>query len=166
MPRIPTLILFACLLGCSGDTSPPAEPIPESVVTQIGEVSQSQDDVLLTLTVTLVTWNGNDSLNLVSTIQNNGDRPIQYDPGGCACPNPATGIWNEEGKRCPLPRPLCPCWWGTTLELGPQEHVLRVGIFPAGCPEGTNEALAGFFYSVSVNGEWVHRYLEVRFPLG
>jgi hypothetical protein len=136
-------------------------------VSSLAEISETQDGVRLTLTVDLVTWKDNSGLTLGATVKNINDHAIQYDPGGCGCPNPGPPfIESEGGERCVrYPRPLCPCSWGSVVELASGGEIGGWGEVALNCLDGPSEAVAGFFYELDVNGEPVHRYLEVRWPV-
>ena len=151
-------------LGCSDSKTPPVEPESPPVVTSLGEMSQTQDGVRLTLIVYLLEWNDHSGLTLGAIAENTTDHAIEYDPGGCACPNPDLFTDTDYGSTCPRPpRPMCPCGAKGVIDLAAGGKAERWMQFPL-CPDNTAAAGANFIYEIDVEGERVGRHLEVRMP--
>lgn len=150
--------------GCSDSKSPPVAPESPPVVTSLGEVSQTQDGVRFTLSVYLVEWTDHSELTLGAIAENTNDHAIEYDPGGCGCPNPSPFIDTDSLSVCPRPpRPLCPCVTGGVAVLAVGGKTGRWMQFPP-CSDNTAVAGANFVYAIDVEGERMSRYLEVRLP--
>jgi len=169
--RVPPILLaiFLPLLwsACSDSKSPPVEPEPSPVVIPLVESSQTQDGVVLTLTVDLVLWKGDSTLTLGAKVENSNDHAIQYDPGGCGCPNPSSFMESANGGLCfclGYVRRMCPCSGGNVIELPPGGVIGTGDQFPGDCLDNCSEAVAGFAYQVNVNGEQVFRGLKVTWP--
>ena len=151
--------------GCSARKAPPAAPESPPIVTSLGEMSQTQDGVRLTVNVFLVEWADHSGLTVGAIAENTKDYPIAYDPGGCSCPNPSPFTDTDYDNNCPRPpRPLCPCGDGGEADLAAGGKAERWMEFPL-CPDNTANAGAHFMYEIEVEGERMSRHLEVSLPV-
>ena len=169
--RLPSVLLVSFLpllwAGCSDSKSPPVEPEPAPVVIPLVANSQTQDGVVLTLFVDLFVWMGDSTLALYAEAKNTNDHAIRYDPGDCGCPNPSAFMESANEDICFCPgyvRRLCPCSWGSVIELPPGGVIGRGEQFPAAC-DNCADAAAYFFYQVNVDGEQIFRRLKVMWPI-
>jgi hypothetical protein len=147
--------------SCQEESAPPTKPDPVPVVTQSWEASRSDGDVLLTLTVSVVSSREVESLSLSAVARNVGSHRLRYDGGGCGCPTPGLSLLDETGAECFIPRPLCPCW-SVLTEFQTRTAVTNTELYPRDCFDGgSGRATAGFVYSIWNGNEWVPRQLQV-----